>query len=136
MTPRLPRLCAVAVVIGAAGVLTPAIAAAQGAEVGTIARDSRAQETRGSVAAILAPSEASAALLRPVAPRTSRLVEEARRSLPAPQARNRRGVPWMVAGGGLFLAGAVVGDDGGTILMLGGIGVGTYGAFVYFGGAG
>jgi len=62
-------------------------------------------------------------------------VEAPLRPGPAPQARNRRGVPWMVAGGGVFLAGAILGDDGGTVLMLGGIGMGTYGAFVYFGGA-
>jgi hypothetical protein len=40
----------------------------------------------------------------------------------------------MVAGGILFVAGAIVGRDAGTILMLGGAGVGAYGAYVYFGG--
>ncbi len=135
MTAPFPRHCILAAALGAAAVLTPGIASAQGAEAGSIARDSRAHEDRGSVAASLAPSAASAALLRPVAPRTTPVVEAPRRPVPAPQARNRRGVPWMVAGGGVFLAGAIVGDDGGTVLMLGGIGLGTYGAFVYFGGA-
>ncbi len=51
-----------------------------------------------------------------------------------PQVRNRRGVPYMVAGGILFVAGAITGDDAGTVLMIGGAGVGAYGAFVYFGG--
>jgi hypothetical protein len=50
-----------------------------------------------------------------------------------PQVRNRRGIPWMIAGGALFLAGAIIGDDGGTLLILGGIGAGAYGAYVYFG---
>lgn len=44
------------------------------------------------------------------------------------------GVPFMIAGGIAFLAGAIVGDDAGTVLMLGGAGLGAYGAFVYFGG--
>lgn len=54
--------------------------------------------------------------------------------LPQARARNRRGVPLMVAGGILFVAGAIAGDDVGTILMLGGAGVGAWGAYVYFGG--
>jgi hypothetical protein len=52
------------------------------------------------------------------------------------RARNRRGVPLMVAGGVLFVAGAIVGKDVGTILMLGGAGIGAFGAYVYFGGGG
>jgi hypothetical protein len=39
----------------------------------------------------------------------------------------------MIAGGAMFLAGAIVGGDGGTLLLLGGVGVGAYGAYVYFG---
>lgn len=50
-----------------------------------------------------------------------------------PQVRNRRGIPFMIAGGAMFLAGAIVGGDGGTLLLLGGVGVGAYGAYVYFG---
>jgi hypothetical protein len=50
------------------------------------------------------------------------------------RARNGRGVPLMVAGGILFVAGAIAGDDVGTILMLGGAGIGAFGAYVYFGG--
>jgi len=50
------------------------------------------------------------------------------------QVRNRRGVPLMVAGGILFVAGAIAGDDVGTIFMLGGAGVAAWGAYVYFGG--
>jgi len=51
-----------------------------------------------------------------------------------PQARNRAGVPLMVAGGILFVAGAIVSGDAGTILLLGGAGIGAYGAYMYFGG--
>jgi hypothetical protein len=39
----------------------------------------------------------------------------------------------MIAGGAMFLAGAIIGDDGGTLLVLGGVGAGAYGAYVYFG---
>jgi len=53
---------------------------------------------------------------------------------PQARARNRRGIPLMVAGGALFVAGAIIGDDAGTILMLGGAGVGAWGLYVYFGG--
>jgi hypothetical protein len=48
--------------------------------------------------------------------------------------RDEDGIPFMIAGGILFIAGAIAGDDVGTILMLGGAGVGAYGAFIYFGG--
>ena len=51
-----------------------------------------------------------------------------------PQVRNQRGVPYMVAGGILFVAGAIAEGDGGTLLMVGGAGVSAYGAFIYFGG--
>lgn len=54
--------------------------------------------------------------------------------LPQARARNRRGVPFMVAGGVLIVAGAIAGNDVGTILILGGAGLGAYGAFTYFGG--
>jgi hypothetical protein len=50
------------------------------------------------------------------------------------RSRDRRGVPLMVAGGILFVAGAITGDDVGTILMLGGAGIGAWGAYIYFGG--
>ena len=53
---------------------------------------------------------------------------------PVPQARDRDGIPFMVAGAALFVSGAGVGDRGGTILMVGGAGIGAYGLFVYFGG--
>lgn len=53
---------------------------------------------------------------------------------PLPQERNSKGIPFMVAGAALFVSGAVVGGNGGTILMLSGAGIGAYGLFVYFGG--
>lgn len=51
-----------------------------------------------------------------------------------PQARDRSGIPWMVAGGALFVAGAITGDTAGALMMVGGGVAGAYGLFVYFGG--
>jgi hypothetical protein len=93
-----------------------------------------------AAAAALAPTAAHAVLLGPAwslqprEPREARIAETGSEAfVDLPQVRNRRGVPFMIAGGAMFLAGAVIGDDGGAILMLGGIGVGAYGAYVYFG---
>ena len=41
-------------------------------------------------------------------------------------------VALMVAGGALFVAGAIVGSDAGTLLMVGGAVVGAYGIYLYF----
>jgi len=41
-------------------------------------------------------------------------------------------VALMVAGGALFVAGAIVGGDAGTLLMVGGAVVGAYGVYLYF----
>jgi hypothetical protein len=37
----------------------------------------------------------------------------------------------MIVGGAAFLAGAIIGDDAGTVLMVGGAGVGLYGLYLY-----
>lgn len=37
----------------------------------------------------------------------------------------------MIVGGGAFLAGAIIGDDAGTIIMIGGAAVGLYGLYLY-----
>jgi hypothetical protein len=80
----------------------------------------------------LRPWAGAPALFPPADPRATSTESPA----PVVQARvrNRRGVPLMVAGGILFVAGAIAGDDVGTILMLGGAGIGAWGAYVYFGG--
>jgi len=54
--------------------------------------------------------------------------------LPQARTRNRAGIPLMVAGGAAFVAGIIAGGDAGTILMLGGGGIGAWGLYVYFGG--
>jgi hypothetical protein len=46
----------------------------------------------------------------------------------------RRGddsTPLMIVGGAAFLAGAIIGGDAGTIIMVGGAAVGLYGLYLY-----
>ena len=37
----------------------------------------------------------------------------------------------MIIGGAIFLAGAIIGDDPGTIIMIGGAAIGIYGLYLY-----
>jgi hypothetical protein len=37
----------------------------------------------------------------------------------------------MIVGGAIFLAGAIIGDDAGTIIMIGGAAMGIYGLYLY-----
>jgi hypothetical protein len=43
----------------------------------------------------------------------------------------RRSETLMIVGGAIFLAGAIIGDDAGTIIMIGGAGIGIYGLYLY-----
>ena len=43
----------------------------------------------------------------------------------------RRSETLMIVGGAIFLAGAIIGDDAGTIIMIGGAAVGIYGLYLY-----
>jgi hypothetical protein len=45
--------------------------------------------------------------------------------------RLTRGETLMIVGGAIFLAGAIIGDDPGTIIMIGGAAVGIYGLYLY-----
>lgn len=72
-----------------------------------------------------------AAGARPVAAErlgASAVEEEAvalrRRAMSRPQT-------YMVIGGAAFLAGAIIGDDAGTIVMVGGAAIGLYGLYLY-----
>ena len=60
-------------------------------------------------ASALAPSRQQAALARPM--RQSEIL--------------------MIIGGGLFLTGAIIGDDAGTVLMVGGVITGLYGLYQF-----
>jgi hypothetical protein len=47
------------------------------------------------------------------------------------QGNARSGKLYMIVGGAAFLAGAIIGDDVGTIIMVGGAGLGIYGIYLY-----
>ena len=48
-----------------------------------------------------------------------------------PAILRKRGVSQMIIGGAALVGGAIVGDDVGTIVMLGGLGYGLYGLYLY-----
>jgi len=45
--------------------------------------------------------------------------------------QSRRGKTLMIVGGAALLGGAIIGGDAGTIVMLGGLGVGVYGLYLW-----
>ena len=45
--------------------------------------------------------------------------------------RTSRGVPLMIVGGAALLLGAIIGGDPGTIVMVGGAGIGLYGLYLF-----
>jgi hypothetical protein len=44
---------------------------------------------------------------------------------------NRNAVALMIVGGAALVVGAVIGDDAGTLVMLGGAGIGLYGLYLF-----
>jgi hypothetical protein len=52
---------------------------------------------------------------------------------PVLQARKNKetGLTLMIVGGAMFVGGLIIGDTGGTILAVGGLGVGAYGLYLY-----
>lgn len=54
--------------------------------------------------------------------------------LPAPQRMTRtqsRGMTFMIVGAAALIGGLVIGDDAGTLIAIGGLGVGLYGLYLY-----
>ena len=47
------------------------------------------------------------------------------------RATNRNATTLMIVGGAAFIAGAIIGDTPGTIIMVGGAGIGLYGLYLY-----
>ena len=56
--------------------------------------------------------------------RTMNTVAVQRRGLSQPEVL-------MIVGGAAFLAGAIIGDDAGTLIMIGGAGIGLWGLYLY-----
>lgn len=120
----------------AGGLLMPAVASSQtlvdqtfaAADGATVVAEA---EQRRTAAEQLRPATGTATLFSPM---SAEIPAGDYRQVEIDDDGDKDGVPYMIAGGIAFLAGAIVGDDVGTILMLGGAGAGAYGAFVYFGG--
>ena len=70
------------------------------------------------------PRDASAEALRDARAR------EAGQAVAAAGSR-QNGKVYMIVGGAAFLAGAIIGKDAGTIIMIGGAGIGIYGLYLY-----
>jgi hypothetical protein len=97
----------------------------------------RAQSGVASLAPVTAPEAGPAvsslsAGARPVA--AARLNASAMESEAVAlrrRARFSRAETLMIIGGATFLTGAIIGDDAGTIVMVGGAAVGLYGLYLY-----
>ena len=90
-------------------------------------RESRAQESPYRAEII------ASAALRPSSPPLSALASGWHAELmPGRRAKDRdQGRTLMIVGGAAVVAGILVGDSGGTVLILGGVGVGAYGFYLY-----
>jgi hypothetical protein len=88
-----------------------------------IAQSSQFQVSVQAAASLRTPSQDPATVLH----RTSNAdpVAPTRFSSRAP------GATLMIIGGAAIVAGALVGGSGGTVLILGGVGVGAYGLYLY-----
>lgn len=102
-------------------------AAAQTAATTVVTDDP--EPTAATVAERLRPTAASAILIPgvPVEVGDAAAIEPL-----LPFQRRSAGVPLMTAGAVLFVAGAIVGGDAGTVLMIGGAGIAAYGVYLYF----
>jgi hypothetical protein len=91
----------------------------------TLVPSARAQGT--DVSSVTGPTVlAASAALRP----DLRMDASVPRALDVRQ-QLRRSEVLMIVGGAIFLAGAIIGDDAGTIIMIGGAGIGIYGLYLY-----
>jgi hypothetical protein len=52
--------------------------------------------------------------------------------LPVVQEHDKKGVPFMIAGGAALVAGLIIGGTTGNIVAAGGVALGVYGIIVYF----
>ena len=138
--------CVVALVLTTAALATPAAAQAQegaalapatppvapqapAAQLQPAGSDAQAApaapDGRGDPARLLRPSAASAQLFAP-APAASQ-----RELVHQPAYRSRAGVPLMIVGGALFLAGAIIDDRAGDAVMVAGVVVAAIGLYQY-----
>ena len=85
-----------------------------------------ASEANATPSVTLGPTRASA--------RVAMHAAETRRSAPPvyqTKKSNKNAVAMMIVGGAALVVGAVIGGDAGTIVMLGGAGIGLYGLYLF-----
>ena len=92
----------------------------------------RAESNEASPSASTVAPTLSLAPTRDGATAALRLRTEGFQPMPAPApGKNSGNTALMIVGGAAFIAGAVIGGDAGTIIMVGGAGVGLYGLWQY-----
>jgi hypothetical protein len=110
---------------------TAAVVSSQPSSLGSAVPDAPPEAPSSA----LRPSALSVSLLAPQ-PAASAIVSEGRyeRAIePMVQStRNKRGLPFMIAGGAAFVAGLIIGDTAGNLIAAGGAALGVYGIIVYF----
>jgi hypothetical protein len=96
--------------------------------LGSVPGDSASATTTpgsASVAAVRGPSASSARV-------AAHALSTSRGAAPVFQDKKpKRSVVFMIVGGAALVVGAVIGDDAGTIVMLGGAAIGLYGLYRY-----
>lgn len=96
--------------------------------LGSVRRDSATTATTpgsASVAALRGPSMSSARV-------AAHAVSTSRSAPPVIQnKKSKNSVALMIVGGAALVVGAVIGDDAGTLVMLGGAAVGLYGLYLF-----
>lgn len=65
------------------------------------------------------------------APATAEVAADKAVNQPVMQ-RGRSGMPYMIAGGALLVAGLLIGGDAGTLVAVGGAVIGAYGLYLHF----
>lgn len=114
--------------------VSPAVLQGQSAPVSQAAAEqSAAEQSAAPVATSLREQlMPSAVTLAVTAPATRENTDAARPLVPPVAAARGAGLPLMIAGGALFVAGLIAGGDGGTVLVIAGAGIGAYGLYLYF----
>jgi hypothetical protein len=113
------------------------IAGVSGVMILLLAASAAAQEPTRNEPSLLQRLEAPPPPSLEAAPRVlaqsnERTGQSEKTKLALPAAPGGQSVALMIAGGALFVAGAIVGGDAGTLLMVGGAGIGAYGIYLYF----
>lgn len=117
------RLRTIAIVI----VFGTAIAGSLEAQAASVASDTSVVRA----ASVPGPTMSAAAVALRAPADAPALEERQARADDAANARMTQSQTLMFVGGAMFLAGAIIGGDAGTIIMVGGAGIGLWGLYQY-----